>query len=289
MIREDTKLVQIFLDKSLVLKTQIGFINDNIEKTKERLKMHVRQASIVDPFDVISNVDINNESFNISFPKHIITSNLLNFDNNSKNALYDKIESEMYCNLSIVLFDNLIGYLNYIIKLCNNINYNDIDNAIYAYQKQILNDKTEDIFCHTIFMKKKIGHLEDKLMPNECFGIIKSLFKEEFESFESLIKKNIAGTDCITFFNTMEKYREFIVYHNAVIPEKYKKKISFYSYIKDGNNLKLTLNHNEIENLIEIYNQTIYIIYKALITKYNLENEIKKEVNISNKEAFEFC
>jgi hypothetical protein len=279
MMREDTKLVKIFLDKSLIAKTQVGFISDNIENTKDSLKIHLRQSSIVDPFDVISYKDIHNQDFNISFPKHIVTTNLFMDSNKKKNDIYSEVESEMYCNLSIVLFDNMVGFLNYIIKFCNKLSYEDIDFAIHTYQNEILIDKKEDIFCHTIFTKKKISHAEDKLMPNECFGIIKNLFEIEFILFEELIKKNLARTNCIKFFNKMEKYREIIIYHNGIIPNKYKDSITYFSYkeIEGTNDLKLTLNKNEIENLIQIYNQMIYLVYKALITKYNLHNEIKRD------------
>jgi len=278
-MREDTRLVKIFLDKSLIIKTQIGFINENIEKTKESLKINVRQSSIIDPFDVISNTDIHNSNFNISFPKHIVTTNLISYKHNRKDDLYTAIESEMFCNLSIVLFDNLIGYLNYVIKLCNKFNYNDIDIALEDYQSKILSDKMEDIFCHTIFMKKKIGHLQDKLMPNECFGIIDKLFKSEFRLFNQTMKKNLSGINCVDFFMKMEKFREYIVYHNSVLPKSLQEDIQFYSYknIEDSDSIRLSLDRNGIENLIEIYNQSIYIVYKALITKYKLENEIKNE------------
>jgi len=287
-MREDTKLVKIFLDKSLINKMQVGFINDNITKTKESLKIQVRQSSIVDPFEVISNKDINNQNFDISYPKQIVTSNLFNYYNKNKEDFYDEIESEMYCHLSVILFDNFTGFANHIIKYCNKKHFEDIDEAIAKYQDDIIKINKQDIFCHTIFLKKKIGHQTEQLTDLECIGIIDQLFKEEFKSFKTIMKKNLAGIDSIEFLNQMKVYQDIILHQNSVCEYKLIKDFKFfnYSFLNETYKVKLKLDRNAIENLIEIYNQTVYIIYKALIKKYKLKNQIKTEVSYEETELF---
>lgn len=287
-MREDTKLVKIFLDKSLINKMQVGFINDNISKTKESLKIQVRQSSIVDPFEVISNKDINNQDFDISYPKHIVTSNLFNYSNKNKDDFYDEIESEMFCHLSVILFDNFVGFANHIIKYCNKKHFEDIDQAIENYQEDIMKINKQDIFCHTIFLKKKIGHQTEQLTDLECIGIIDQLFKEELKSFKSTIKKNLAGIDSIDFLNQMKIYHDIILHHNSVCEYERVKDFKYFNFmfLNESYNVKLKLDRNGIENLIEIFNQTVYIIYKALLKKYKLKNQIKNELIYEETELY---
>ncbi len=271
MMRKDTQLVHLFLEKSLIAKTQVAFINDNINKMHDHLAKHLKQTSIVDPF--YSEKNKSSATKNIPLPHHLIKNDAI-----TANDFNNKIASEMYCNLSVVLFDHLIGYLNQIIKFCNQLNPEDVDFALYGYQNEILINTKDEVVYDSILTKKKIVNPEENLSPIDCFGIIKNLFEIEFILFDELMITNLAKINCIKFFYKMEKFREFIVYHGSMIPKKYKNVISYYSYqeINGSEDLKLTLTKSETEHLIAIYNQTIYIIYKALITKYNLDNQIKR-------------
>lgn len=260
-MKNPTQLLQDYFYKSLLIKLSTKTIDYN---WGESLKIHVNNHIFTDPFEVKEQTDeakvqqfnelLGTNSTTIKWRMLKSSGNQLYIDDKNKDVFIPDALSQLYLQLSIPLFENLIVLLKSFLVNCRSWNSFNVINDFYTEFKSDLKNLDEK---NISYKYSTILLLHNLRIFRNCITHADSTVSElemEFTKFNKSIDENKKGYVILKDLGHLSKTK------------------FFYEFSND--NSKIFLDKKAFENLSDLYSQIAYVAYCCFCKKHNLLTEI---------------
>lgn len=260
-MKNPTKLLRDFFDKSLLIKLSTKTIDHT---WGENLKTHINNHAFTDPFNVDEQTDPEqvqyfNELMNIKGDtikwRRVKTSgNQLYIKPENKDDFIPDAISQLYLQLSIPVFENLIVLLKGLLFNCTSWNSFSVINDFYAEFKSELKDLD---YKNVSYKYPTILLLHNLRLFRNCIihvnGSVSNLEKE-FVKYNECVDENKKGYEDLKELGHLSKT------------------MFCYKFSKD--NSKIFLDKKAFEDLSDLYSQIAYVAYHCYCKKHGHTVEI---------------
>jgi len=261
VMKNPTDSLKEYFYKSLLIKLSTQTID---HKWGENLKVHISNHVFTDPFQIAEQTDekqvqhfnkLMNTNWTIIKWRMVKSSDSqLHINEENRDEFVSDAFSQLYLQLSVPLFENLIGLLNYFIddekdrQSFGTINkfYELFGEEIRGLDKQNVSYQYPTILLlHNLrLFRNCITHAEGKVSDLE----------KKFDEYNRNINENKNGYQILKDLEHLSKI------------------IFCYKFSRD--NSKIFLDKKAFENLSDLYSQIAYVAYRCFCGKHNLTAEI---------------
>lgn len=254
--KNPTNLLREFFEKSLLIKLSTKTIDHS---WGENLKNHISNHAFTDPFNVDEQTDpvqvqhfnelMNTTADTIKWRKVKTTGNQLYIIPENKDEIIPDAVSQLYLQLSILVFENLIVLLKSLLFNCKSWNSFNVINDFYIEFKSELKDLDKKNISYkypTILLLHNL-----RLFRNYITHANSSLLSldKEFSKYNDCVEENKKGYECLKDLGHLSK------------------NIFCYKFSKD--NSKIFLDKTAFEDLTDLYSQIAYVTYLCFCEKHN--------------------
>lgn len=261
IIKNPTKLLKEYFFKALLIQQSTKMINEN---WGENISRSISNFIFTDPLNIAVQTDKNQIAF---FNKLLGTSEdtirwemkkntqcLLDITEKNKGEIIPDILSQIYCPLSVSLFENLIKLLKELCSLETGTSF-EIINKFYDTFKNEL--KAAD--------QKKIGNKTPTILIMHNLRIFRNCITHANPSIEEVEKKfNDYNSNLIERKEGYSKIQDL---------GRIQTELFYYSF--DLNQKRIFLSSESFNKLLDLYSQLAYIAYLCYCKKFEHKIEIE--------------
>jgi len=260
-MKNPTKLLRDFFDKSLLIKLSTKTIDHT---WGENLQTHISNHAFTDPFNVDEQTDpeqvqyfnelINIKGDTIKWRRVKTSGNQLYIKPENKDDFIPDAISQLYLQLSIPVFENLIVLLKGLLLNCTRWNSFSVINDFYAEFKSELKDldhKNVSYKYPTILLLQNLRLFRNCI--THANGSVSNLEKE-FVKYNECVDENKKGYEDMKELGHLSKT------------------MFCYKFSKD--NSKIFLDKKAFEDLSDLYSQIAYVAYRCYCKKHGHTVEI---------------
>lgn len=256
-----TELLRDFFDKSLLINLSTKTID---QKWGEHLKVHISNHAFTDPFSVDEQTDseqvqyfnklMKSEGDTIRWQMVKSTGNQLHIKPENKEEFIPEALSQLYLQLSIPVFENLIVLLDkFLPKKDRSSSFRVINDFYKEFKSELkdLDNKNVSYKYPTILLLQNLRLFRNCI--THANGSISNLEKE-FVKYNECVDENKKGYEDLKKLGHLSKT------------------IFCYKFSKD--NSKIFLDKKAFESLSDLYSQVAYVAYRCFCKKHSYEVEI---------------
>lgn len=260
-IKNPTDLLNEFFNKLLIIKFSIKPID---HKWVENLSVHISNHVFIDPFNIAEQTDQKQvQHFNQLMGTNETTTkwrmykssgNQLHINDQNKDKFIPDAISQIYLQLSIPVFENLIVLLKNLLFNCTSWDSFNVINDFYAEFKSELKDLDEK---NVSYQYQTILLLQNLRLFRNCIthanGSVSTL-DEKFTKYNQSVLENKKGYESLKDLGLLSK--------------------TGFEYMFSQDNSKIFLDKKAFENLLDLYCQIAYVAYLSFCKKHGYKVEL---------------